>query len=95
MEHLKLVLTTVAMKNLSDVAEYYESKQNGLGVRFAMYHRQQTEILKTMPNIGRAGKVFGTRELVLHDFPYIVVYRVRSDFVQILRIFHQQRFYPF
>lgn len=94
MEHLKLVLTTVAMKNLSDVAEYYESKQNGLGVRFAMYHRQQTEILKTMPNIGRAGKVFGTMELVLHDFPYIVVYRVRSDFVQILRIFHQQRFYP-
>lgn len=94
MEHLRLVLTTTAMKNISDIAEYYESKQNGLGARFAMYHKQQTEILKKMPNIGRTGKVFGTRELLLHEFPYIVVYRVRSDFVQILRIFHQQRFYP-
>ena len=52
MDNLKLVLTTRAFKNLSDIAEYYEAKQNGLGVRFVMYQKQQTEILLTMPNIG-------------------------------------------
>jgi len=94
MDNLKLVLTTRAFKNLSDIAEYYEAKQNGLGVRFVMYQKQLTEILLTMPNIGRAGKIFGTREIVLQDFPYLVVYRVRKKYIQILRIFHQSRKYP-
>jgi len=35
--------------------------------------------------MGRAGRVPGTRELVLHK-NYIAIYRVRADDVEILRL---------
>jgi plasmid stabilization system protein ParE len=44
--------------------------------------------LKTMPHRGRAGREEGTRELVFTDLPYIAVYRVKEQSVEILRIYH-------
>lgn len=94
MASLKIQETKLALSNLNEIAEYYEGKQSGLGYRFAEYYYKQVEQLELMPNIGRSGKLFGTRELVLHEFPYLVVYRIRKEYVQVLRIFHQQRYYP-
>ncbi len=37
----------------------------------------------------REGIRKGTREYVVRRFPYIVVYRVRSNRIQILRVLHQ------
>lgn len=84
--------TKMALSHIDEIATYYENQQSGLGCQFVAYYDQQIEPLKTMPNIGRPGKLFGTRELVLHRFPYFVVYRVRKECIQILRIFHQQRY---
>jgi len=50
--------------------------------------REAAHRLSQFPDSGRAGKAAGTRELVLPQWPYIVVYRVMSDEVQILRVFH-------
>jgi toxin ParE1/3/4 len=94
MDYLKFIITELALSNIEEIATYYEAKQIGLGSRFVKYYYDQVLILSTMPNIGRMGKVFGTRELVLHEFPYFIVYRVRKDYIQILRIFHQHRQYP-
>jgi len=43
--------------------------------------------LQTHPGMGRAGRVPGTRELVLHQ-NYIAIYRVRGDKVKIFRLHH-------
>jgi len=40
------------------------------------------------PNRGRQGRVEGTRELVLAPLPFIVVYRVKTDAVEIVRVYH-------
>jgi plasmid stabilization system protein ParE len=50
--------------------------------------REAVNRLSQFPDSGRPGKVAGTRELVLPQWPYIVVYRVISDEVHILRAFH-------
>jgi len=94
MENLILKETKIALANLDEISTFYENQQRDLGFRFAQYFYAQIDILRSMPNIGRSGKVFGTRELILHNFPYFIVYRVRKHHVQILRIFHQQRQYP-
>jgi toxin ParE1/3/4 len=94
MENLVIQESKLALLNLDEIATYYETKQLGLGYRFASYYYAQLERLLEMPNIGRVGKVFGTRELVLQDFPYFVIYRIKGKYIQILRIFHQQRRYP-
>ncbi len=44
--------------------------------------------------LGRAGRVEGTRELVVPDTPYLVPYRVRGHAVEILRVFHGARKWP-
>jgi len=50
--------------------------------------------LQTFPEAGRAGRVDGTREAVLVHFPYIIVYRIKEDEVQILNIQHTSRQWP-
>jgi toxin ParE1/3/4 len=44
--------------------------------------------LRMFPNRGRQGRVEGTRELVLAPLPFIVVYRVKTDAVEIVRVYH-------
>jgi plasmid stabilization system protein ParE len=46
------------------------------------------------PSLGRAGRVEGTRELIISNAPYIVAYRVVENQVRILVIFHTSRQWP-
>lgn len=50
--------------------------------------------LKQFPNRGRRGKLEGTRELVLAPLPYVVVYSVEQQLVNILRIMHTSPDWP-
>jgi toxin ParE1/3/4 len=50
--------------------------------------------LKDFPLSGRIGQVDGTRELIITGLPYMVIYQVASDGVEILRVFHTSRDYP-
>ena len=45
-------------------------------------------------NIGRPGRVKGTRELVIPKTPYITAYRIKNDAVEILRVLHGARKWP-
>ena len=50
--------------------------------------------LEAQPGLGRAGRVPGTRELIVDKTRYIVPYRVRGTTVEILRVFHTSRRLP-
>ena len=42
-----------------------------------------------LPNLGKSGRVFGTRELITPKFgktAYVIVYRVKSERIEILRV---------
>jgi plasmid stabilization system protein ParE len=43
------------------------------------------------PDIGRQGHVQGTREWPVSQTPYLIVYRVKNDAVEILRVWHGRR----
>jgi plasmid stabilization system protein ParE len=49
--------------------------------------------LSQTPEIGRLGRIQGTRELVLADIGYVVAYRLR-DGVEILAVMHGARDWP-
>jgi toxin ParE1/3/4 len=44
--------------------------------------------LKEWPHRGRPGREERTRELLFPPLPYIAVYRVRGDSIEVLRIYH-------
>lgn len=50
--------------------------------------------LVKMPRSGRPGRVPGTRERVVGKTPYILVYRIVSGRIRILRVFHAARKWP-
>ncbi|UDF05526.1 type II toxin-antitoxin system RelE/ParE family toxin [Asticcacaulis sp. AND118] len=50
--------------------------------------RTQTRLLAEHPHIGRPGRIRGTRELVIRHTPFIAVYRVTENAVQIVRFLH-------
>lgn len=44
--------------------------------------------------MGRAGRVSGTRELVVSGTPYIVVYKAHRNVLRILRVLHGAMMWP-
>lgn len=56
--------------------------------------RDAVSHLQLFPEAGRRGRRFGTREIVVPEYGYIIRYRVKDDMVQILRVFHALRQWP-
>jgi len=83
-----------ALRNLDEEATYIAA-DNLTAARLVVRRVfEAVEQLAQQPNIGRPGRVPGTRELVVRNTRYIVPYRVRGDVVEILRVFHASRRIP-
>lgn len=50
--------------------------------------------LEQFPLSGRAGRVQGTRELVVPGLPYVVPYRAGDDAIEIISVLHTSRKWP-
>ena len=83
-----------ALANLEAEAEYISHESHAAAQRVVLAIEQAVRLLASHPAMGRAGRVEGTRELVVTGTPYIVPYRVREDRVEVLRVFHAARKWP-
>jgi toxin ParE1/3/4 len=56
----------------------------------------QVEQLLAHPELGRRGRMKGTRELVISRTPFIVVYRInrRAGNIEIMRVLHGAQLWP-
>lgn len=52
------------------------------------------DLLKTQPEMGRVGRLAGTRELVVPRTPYFVVYRVRRGGLELIAVLHGSQRWP-
>lgn len=52
------------------------------------------ERLPELPNLGRPGRIAGTRELVVPGTPYVIPYRLRADRLEVIAIFHGRQKWP-
>jgi addiction module RelE/StbE family toxin len=56
--------------------------------------RTRVEGLAQFPEMGRLGRIEGTRELVISGTPYIAAYRIVGETVRILRVLHGSQQWP-
>jgi toxin ParE1/3/4 len=80
-----------ALKNLDDEATFVAASDAAAARLVVERVMQAVATLESQPGIGRAGRVPGTRELVVLKTRYIVPYRVRGDLIEVLRVFHTSR----
>jgi addiction module RelE/StbE family toxin len=83
-----------ALAELNAEAEYIARDNPRAAAKIVGSIAAAVDRLTKHPAMGRPGRVAGTRELVIPGTPYIIPYRVRGDFVEILRVFHAARKWP-
>jgi toxin ParE1/3/4 len=52
------------------------------------------ERLLDQPMMGRPGKADGTREFAIARTPYILIYRVNAEVLEVLRVIHGAQQWP-
>jgi len=82
--------TKTALQSVDEIAGYIAKDNRTRASSFVLELQDAVTKLQAHPGMGRAGRVPGTRELVLHK-NYIAIYRVRGDNVEILRLHHAAR----
>lgn len=55
---------------------------------------ERIAVLREHPQVGRGGRVKGTREMVIAGTDYIAVYRLDAAGVTVLRVLHAARQWP-
>jgi toxin ParE1/3/4 len=80
-----------ALRNLDEEAADVAADDPAAARRVVERVLNAVEDLATHPDLGRPGRVPGTRELVVPRARYIVPYRVRGETVEVLRVFHTSR----
>jgi len=84
-----------AVADLTALRTYVEQDDPAAAQRVALHIVRNIEtLLSNSPNMGRPGRVPGTRELVIPRTPYIVPYRVVGTVIHILRVYHGARRWP-
>jgi toxin ParE1/3/4 len=86
--------TRPASRHIEEIGEYIAKKSPAAADRVVSRILDQVETLGDHPHIGRAGRVDGTRELVVSDSLYIAVYRVLEDEVEVVAVLHAARRWP-
>ncbi|MGH9664800.1 MAG: type II toxin-antitoxin system RelE/ParE family toxin [Bryobacteraceae bacterium] len=91
---MRVLWSPRAIRHLAALREHIaqDSEQNAALV--AQRILDSVELLQSQPDMGRPGRVVGTRELVVPNTPYIIPYRVRRDSLELLAVFHGHQKWP-
>ncbi|TCW80464.1 type II toxin-antitoxin system mRNA interferase toxin, RelE/StbE family [Burkholderia sp. SRS-46] len=83
----------MAEEDLLGILEFIGEDDPDAALALIQMIRERVEGLRVRPRLYRAGRVSGTREMVvLHN--YIVVYSIGADAVEILRVKHARQQWP-
>lgn len=94
MRSVKLSWGNVAINERYDQLDFIASDDPLAAISQDQEIEQQTNLLTAQPEMGRIGRTKGTRELVISRTPFIAVYRISGERVEILRFLHGAQRWP-
>jgi toxin ParE1/3/4 len=91
---MRIRWSPAATEDLFRIVEYIFRENAPAAQRVANTIYENIGVLNSFPNRGRMGRVEGTREMPVPSLPFIVVYRVVEEAVEITRIIHGAQRWP-
>jgi toxin ParE1/3/4 len=91
---MKVVWSSRAIRHLVSLRAYIAKDFEKNAALVARRILKAVDLLESRPDIGRAGRILGTRELMVPDTPYIIPYRVRRERVELIAVFHGRQKWP-
>ena len=91
---MEIFWTRLALQDLDCAWNYIAADKPGAADDVLEMIGKAVESLLSYQNLGRPGRVKGTRELVVVGTPFVIPYRVKSDRIEILAVIHGSRRWP-
>jgi plasmid stabilization system protein ParE len=91
---MQVIWLPEAFEDLLGIRKYIEEYDPGAAQRIAQRILTAVGPLGKFTEMGRPGRVLGTRELVVFGTPYIIPYRVKGDTIEILGVVHGAEKWP-
>jgi toxin ParE1/3/4 len=89
-----IVWSPRAIEHLIHLRSYIARDNPKAANRIAGTLLEAVERLAELANLGRPGRVAGTRELVVPGTPYVIPYRLRGDRLEVIAVFHARQKWP-
>jgi len=90
---MNLVWTRPARNDRREVFEFIQADSVRAACKIDTIFAEKAALLTRFSELGHPGRVPGTRELLAHRH-YFLIYRIRGDQIQILRLLHTSRQRP-
>ena len=90
---MSLVWTVEARQDRRAIFDYIEVRDARAALAMDTLFSMKANKLTTVPQLGKQGRVPGTRELVVHQ-RYVLVYEVAECQIHVLRVLHTARKWP-
>ena len=81
---------TPANEELSEAAKFYEAHSTGLGSDYLNEVQHAIDLVCEFPELGQAVDP-KLRRVVLHRFPFNLIYSVEAEAIVIVAVAHQRR----
>ncbi len=91
---MKFAWTRQAITDLVEARQYIAKDNAVAAMQVAGQLVAAAKALVQNPEIGRIGRIEGTRELVVLKTKYLLIYRVDDKHVKILHVCHARRDWP-
>lgn len=90
---LDLIWEPEARHQYAAIVDFVSEHNPRAALRLSSLIDEALERACRFPEIGRPGRVSGTRELIVHP-NYLIVYQVAAGAIDVLRLLHARQRYP-
>jgi len=91
---VRIRYTKLALADLDEAAKFIRADDPAAAHAVISRLRDAIGRLAAFPDMGRTGRVPGTRELIVAGTPFIVAYRATGRTIDVLAIVHVARRWP-
>jgi len=90
----RVEITPEAERDIRAIVAYIRKDNLSAAISVVSAIKEQVNALAQFPDMGRPGRIDGTREMVLGGLPYIVIYQIGDNTAYVARVLHGAQQWP-